>query len=242
MSRVHPVCRRVAAAVLAVALLAACAPHGQTREIAPGIRAADPSPTSPVVHDQGGSTASTEPGDTDVVGPGLVAGRAPGEAVVGSLDLGVVRGVHLTLRPTADGAEVVADSGAVVVGPTALREDAPDVAGATGVIGGEAFVEIGSVPTRFADARVFYTVLSGFGRGTHAFEVPTFRLPDDDRSWYVLVIPDLRGSGLADTTSGVAFAAADGAVGCASADSPRECVIGDAELADVEELMARPPA
>ncbi|NKY40615.1 hypothetical protein, partial [Cellulomonas septica] len=138
--------------------------------------------------------------------------------------------------------EVVDASGTVVVGPTALLADAPDAAGATGFVGGEALVQVGSVPARFADARVFYTVLSGFGRGTHAFEVPTFRLPDDDRSWYVLVFPDLRGSGLTDTTSGVAFGAADGTVGCASADSPRECVIGAEELADVEELMARPPA
>jgi hypothetical protein len=177
-----------------------------------------------------------------VIGPGVVAAEAADGPVVEQLDLGVVRGVHLTLRPTSDGAEVVDASGTVVVGPTAARDDAPGTVGATGVVGGEALVQVGTVPDRFVDGRVFYTVLSGLGRGTHAFEVPTFRLPGDDRSWYVVVVPDLRGSGLADTTSGIAFAGADGVLGCASSDVPRECGIGDEEVADVELLLRQPPA
>lgn len=45
-----------------------------------------------------------------------------------------------------------------------------------------------------------------------------------------------------DTTGGVAFASADGVVGCATGDSPRECVIGEKKLADVGRLLAQPPA
>lgn len=241
MWRVGPVCRRIAALVLAAALLAACAPQGQTRTLGPGVRAADPSPAPTVVEADGGTTVTpTAPGDAQEVGPGVVAAGARDAPLVTELDLGVVRGLHLTLRPAPGGAEVVDGSGTVVVGPTASRDDAPDWTGASGFVGGDAFVEVGSVPTRYADGRVFYTVLSGFGRGLHAVEVPTFRLPDDDRSWYVLVFPDLRGSGLLDTTSGVAFARADGTVGCASDDSPRACGIGDEEVAAVRRLLEHP--
>ncbi|AEE46449.1 hypothetical protein [Cellulomonas fimi] len=154
----------------------------------------------------------------------------------GTVPLGRIGGTDLVLQPVAGGAQVVDGSGTVVVGPTVAHADLPGAVAASGPVG-DGLVLVGTAPASVAaPARVFYASLMGFGPGVrHVVELPTFRLPGDERTWYALVLADARAAGLYDTVSTAVYAGADGTLlvpGCEE-DRQERCALGDRVLPEL---------